>query len=119
MIKSIVVSTKPFVLVPGMKVWSNFGYIREHEIASDVYRSTAYIDKIDTLTKFTLWGKEETRKSNIFPGDLGMPGYKYDDRPCVLFRSRLAAEAAHEVYGKWLDEHRAKQTHSRFIDYIC
>lgn len=100
MIKSIVVSVKPFVIVPGMKLWSNFGYIREHTTTSGIYKS-AGINKIDTLT-FNRYAEEQFAAA-IFPGDLGMPGFARDDRPCVLFRSKAAAEAAGDVYDKWLD----------------
>lgn len=52
------------------------------------------------------------REHELFPGDLGMPGYTYDDRPCSLFCSREAAKAADGKYLDWLTKHQAKQSRS-------
>lgn len=49
------------------------------------------------------------REQELFPGDLGMPGHSYDDRPCSLFRSREAAKAADGRYIDWLTKHQERQ----------
>lgn len=38
-----------------------------------------------------------------FLGDLGVPGYAYDDRPCLLHFTREEAEAALPAYNKWFN----------------
>lgn len=104
MIKSIVVGLKPFDLSVGKIVHTDDTHSeRSYVIIGDI-NDIGHLRKLRVLciastSPHAAWavGKE----SDIFLGDLGVPGHAYDNRPCCLFRSKLAAVASAGVYWAW------------------
>lgn len=108
-IKSIVVSVKPFTFNVGDKLFTcEFFGGKSLTVLSPLERDNYGIEKVKVLVTDTdsdykfFVGREDY----IFPGDLGIPGYAYDDRKCSLFRSKKAANAHAGVYASWLAANR-------------
>lgn len=102
-IKSVSVKVKPFNFEVGNILFTCdfFGgktikVIKPLEVNSG-------IEKVKVLILDSNYGYSIGREDYIFPADLGVPGFAYDDRKCSLFRSKKAADAHTGVYAAWLD----------------
>lgn len=105
-IKNVVVKTKPFAFNVGDTVYTCefFGgktltVLSPVEINCGIEKVKVLCTHSDSLYKYSV-GREDY----IFPGDLGVPGFAYDDRKCSLFRSKIAANAHAGVYAEWLNK---------------
>jgi hypothetical protein len=115
-IKSIVVSSKPFKFNVGDQLFTCefFGgktltVLSPVEINGGIEKVKVLCTDSDKCYSFCV-GREDY----IFPGDLGVPGFAYDDRKCSLFRSKKAANAHAGVYSKWLDRNPVELSESYF-----
>lgn len=104
-IKSVVVSRRKMQIIPGetMYVCEAFGgyTFKVLELTNrngiEILRAKV-LDTTSDVGKFWI-GKER----DFFPGDLGVPGYAYDNRPCSLFTTKAAAKAHGRSYWDWID----------------
>lgn len=103
-IKSVSVKTKPFTFQPGDIVYTcEFFSSQTLKVLAPLEVNNG-IEKVKVLILDSSYAYSIGREDYIFPGDLGVPGFVYDDRKCSLFRSKKAADAHAGVYSKWLDE---------------
>lgn len=101
-IKSVVVKRKPVSLAIGevVHVCQMFGN-RSFVVTGEV-DNTGGLNKLPVKCFAADHDFYIGRHDFIFLGDLGVPGYAYDDRPCSLFSSKMAAVAHGDSYEKWL-----------------
>lgn len=121
MIQSIQVNTKPFAVKAGETYWVNHIFDTMEVVILDPTAKSEAAGLPVFRAKVISAGEQDYyigKEIDLFPRDLGLPGYAYDNRPCGLFRSRLAADAATGRYFKWLD-YRADQKSviSKYISY--
>lgn len=104
MIKSIKVGRRAIDPQPGMIVWVNFfGEPRRHTVVSPItVNKHGYI--IFTSRDASRFEPNRMVEKDHFPGDLGMPGYQYDSRPCTVFLSEITANLFGNSYDNWLKD---------------
>lgn len=102
-IKSIEVKAKPFKFAVGDKLFTcdMFGSMSV-TVVSPVETTKHGIELVKVFVDDGLYGSKG-RVTEIFPGDMGVPGFAYDNRPCSLFRTKQAADAHKGKYVEWLD----------------
>lgn len=102
-IKNIVVSRKPFDFKVGDVLFTcEFFGGKTVEVINSLEVNSG-IEKVKVLILDSNYDYSIGREDYIFPGDLGVPGFAYDDRKCSLFRSKKAADAHAGVYAEWLE----------------
>jgi len=105
MIHSIQVRTKPFNVKAGETYWVNQIFDTMEVVIIDPDAVSEFTERNLFRVKVISAGEQDYfigKEIDLFPRDLGLPGLAYDDRPCGLFRSKLAADAATGRYMKWL-----------------
>lgn len=112
-IKNVVVKTKPFAFNVGDKLFTCAHFGGQSLTVISPLEVNCGIEKVKVLITDSDGGYSKGRESYIFPGDLGVPGFAYDDRKCSLFRSKKAANAHAGVYAEWL----AKNSVPDWYDY--
>lgn len=101
-IKSVVVKTKPFAFNVGDKLFTCEFFGSQSLIVLSPLEIDGWVEKVKVLITDSRYGYTVGREDYIFPGDLGVPGFTYDDRKCSLFRSKIAANTHDGVYAEWL-----------------
>lgn len=107
-IKSIVVSTKPFKFEVGDKLFTCEFFSGNSLTVVSPLEVKNGIEKLKVLVTDSEYQWAIGREEYIFPGDLGVPGFAYDDRKCSLFRSKKAANNHAGVYAAWLKRNPVK-----------
>lgn len=102
-IKNITVKCKPFAFNVGDKLFTCEFFGGQSLTVLNPLEVNGGIEKVKVLITDSDGGYSTGRESYIFPGDLGVPGFAYDDRKCSLFRSKKAANAHAGVYAEWLN----------------
>lgn len=116
-IKNIVVKRKPLCLDVNSVVYTGDAF------GSRGYVIRGKVEETDLSTKLRVHCFESEsswavgREDYIFLGDLGVPGHAYDDRPCSLFSSKLAAKANDGKYWEWLNKSRYNEPDDYYFDY--
>jgi hypothetical protein len=112
-IKSIVVSTKPFKFNVGDQLFTCEFFGGKTLTVLGPVENPLGIEKVKVLCTDSdkCYSFCVGREDYIFPGDLGVPGFAYDDRKCSLFRSKKAADVHAGVYSKWLDRKPVRGYH--------
>lgn len=105
-VKSVVVKRKPLSLDVDSVVYTCDAFGSRGYVIRGTPEKTSFAYKLkvfcfDADHDFYI-GKEDY----LFLGDLGVPGYAYDDRPCSLFNNKLSAHAHGGKYFKWLNTSR-------------
>lgn len=108
-IKNIVVKHKPFAINIGDIVHTADMFGGLTGVVIEGINAPCMIQRFKVKVIAAEWEFMVGRERELFPGDLGMPGHSYDDRPCSLFRSRQAAKVADGRYTDWLTKHQAKR----------
>lgn len=106
LIKSITVTPKPFEFKIGDLLWENRGMgLIGYRVIGEPKNTNVWMVPVE-LTEGIRCSINSDGQQVLFPGDLGVPGYRYidDGRGCHLFRSRQAAIANEGKYDKWLTE---------------
>lgn len=116
-IKNIVVKRKPLCLDVNSVVYTGDAF------GSRGYVIRGKVEETDLSTKLLVHCFEAEsswavgREDYIFLGDLGVPGHAYDDRPCSLFSSKLAAKANDGNYWEWLNKSRHREPDDYYFYY--
>lgn len=107
MIKNITVKTKPFVVGDNFYI-ASAGKVKQYEVIENPKAT----DGIFTVLVRLIQNGEVFE---FYPGDDGVPGYQYDDRPCIWGRSEITALQQRDLYAVWLYDHVGKFTN--FSEY--
>ena len=102
-IKSVSVKVKPFNFEVGNILFTCDFFGGETIKVIKPLEVNSGIEKVKVLILDSNYGYSIGREDYIFPADLGVPGFSYDDRKCSLFRSKIAANAHAGVYAGWLN----------------
>ena len=116
MIKAITVKTKPFEFNVGDTLYTGYTqFLSTHVVTGAPYKSGPGSGwKLPVTTTllgtarlnnevFALPYGHVIEDDVLFLGDLGVPAYAYDGRPCTLARSAEAAVIQDLKYGAWLE----------------
>ncbi|WP_278939194.1 hypothetical protein [Pseudomonas helleri] len=104
-IKSIVVSRRDMVLTEGTIVYTCDAFGSKTLVIIGPVERLAHnlggsVLAVCLKSEYDFYiGREE----HLYLGDLGVPGHKYDNRPCSLFTSSLSAAAHKGKYWGWLE----------------
>ena len=63
---------------------------------------TEQVSSVKAFCVASDWEFRVGKVVDLFPGDLGVPGYNYDNRPCCVFLDKESAQAELGAYFKWL-----------------
>ncbi len=58
--------------------------------------------EIERFKVYSLEGKKKGKVFEMFPGDMGLFGYAYDDRPCIAGLTKESVKGKDDEYIKWL-----------------
>lgn len=101
-IKSIVVKRKPINLAVGQVVHTCQAFGSKTLVIIDKVEKTDISNRVKVQCIASSHDFYVGRDDYIYLGDLGVPGHAYDNRPCSLFSSRMAAVAHGRTYWDWL-----------------
>ena len=104
MIKNITVKTKPFAVGDTFYI-ASAGKVKQYEIIESPKAPNGVFTVLVRLIQNNGVITKSPASDELFkfyPGDDGVPGYQYDDRPCIWGRSEITALLHRDLYSAWL-----------------
>lgn len=89
------------------RFWLNWGGVPEEFISL-----TDIAVGIDGIFRFKAMHVKSQQSRDLFPGDIGLPGFNKDGRPCVATRSYDTAIVVGRQYVAWLARHQSNDRYS-------